>query len=171
MADALGRDAGADACHLVNRRACEHGGDGRGGRGVADAHFSGGKQGHASGGLLAGHVDAHLHTGQRLFTGHGRAFAEVACRVHDLAPHKPFHVVEVVLHAYVHDGKPRSGIAAKGVYRPAALDEIAHLHFRHLLSRGAHALKGDIVIRREQHHGFFGKSRAFFPGDPREPYR
>ena len=88
VADALGRDAGADARHLVNRRAGEHGGDGRGGRSVADAHFPGGKQGHASGRLLAGHVGAYLHTGQCFFTGHGRAFAEVAGRVHDLAAHQ-----------------------------------------------------------------------------------
>ena len=171
MADAPGRDAGSDARHLVNRRAGEHGGDGRGGRGVADAHFPGGKQGCALGRLLAGHVDAHLYAGQRLFTGHGRAFAEVAGRVHDLAPYKALHIAEVALHAHVHDGKPRPGIAAEGVYRPAALDEIAYLHFRHFLPRGAHAPKGDVVISREQHYGLFGKGRAFVPGDPREPYR
>ena len=166
MPDTFGWDAGADARDPFNWCSGQHSGNRRGRRGVANAHFSGGQQGDTFFRFFMGHVDAHLHAGQRFFSSHGGAFTEVACRVDDLAPDKPLGTADIALYAHIHYGQASPSIAAEGVDRTSALEEVADLNFGHFLPGGAHALEGDVVVGGEQNHGFLGEGWACPPGYP-----
>ena len=79
---------------------------------------------------------------------------------------KPLGTADIALYAHIHYGQASPSIAAEGVDRTSALEEVADLNFGHFLPGGAHALEGDVVVGGEQNHGFFGEGWACPPGYP-----